>query len=328
MSPILQRRLLAAAILACAGAVQAQTPAPAPPASGPPDWSAYKIHVDKAKALAGTEWAAEQDYFCNPGQKPNLVTDRAIEPQRLFDNVSVIGDAGTVIYVVTTPAGVVLIDSSYPTKLNDVVLPGLVKLGIDPASVKYVLITHGHVDHYGGAQWFQQHGARVALGAKDWDLIASGRPEQVRAAPTRDIVAEDGKAILVGGVAFTPYDTPGHTPGSMGWMFPVQDGGKTRMAAVFGSSILRAERLSADTVKLHDEGLRRWGQLAARNKVEVELQNHPLYDTMWERAARLKAGKPGDPNPFVIGPAGYRTFVAVMDECLKASVARKGGKAD
>ena len=319
------RALVAASILAIACGARAQAPPAPSPSSGPPDWSAFKAHVDKAKALAGTRWAAEESYFCNPGQTPNLVTDRTIEPQKIFDNVAIVGDAGTVVYAVTTPAGVVLIDSSYPTKLDSVVLPGLKALGIDPASVKYVLITHGHADHYGGAQWFQQHGAHVAISAKDWDVIAAGRPDQVKAAPTRDIVAEDGKPIVIGGVAFTPVDTPGHTPGSLGFIFPVQDGGKTRMAAMFGSSILRGDRLSAETVRAHADGLKRFGQIAARAHVEVELQNHPLYDNMWEKAAALKARGPGDPNPFVVGAAGYRTFVSVMEACLRATVARKGG---
>jgi metallo-beta-lactamase class B len=327
MNPIVRAAFAAVSTLAFAATVQA-APAPAPASSGPPDWSAFKAHVDKAKAAAGIHWAAEETYFCNPGQQPNLQTDPTIEPQKLFDNVSVIGDAGTVVYVVTTPEGVVLIDSSYPTKLDSVVLPGLTKLGIDPASVKYVLITHGHADHYGGSKWFQDHGARVAISAKDWDVIASGRPEQVAAAPRRDIVAEDSKPIVVGGVAFTPVETPGHTPGSMGYIFPVQDGGRMRMAAIFGSSILRGDRLSAETVRAHADGLRRFGALAAKAKVEVELQNHPLYDNMWEKAAALKTRRPGDPNPFVVGAAGYRTFVTVMDECLRATIARKGGRVE
>jgi hypothetical protein len=58
-------------------------------------------------------------------------------------------------------------------------------------------------------------------------------------------------------------------------------------------------------------------------KVEVEVQNHPLYDNTFEKAAALKTRKPGAPNPFVVGEASYGRFVTVMTECMKAAVARK-----
>ena len=71
-------------------------------------------------------------------------------------------------------SGIVLIDSGHPGDIDTVVLPGLVKLGLNPANIKYVLLGHGHSDHYGGAAVLQQRfGARIATTAADWDTIAA-----------------------------------------------------------------------------------------------------------------------------------------------------------
>ena len=47
-------------------------------------------------------------------------------------------------------------------------------------------------------------------------------------------------------------------------------------------------------------------------KVEVEVQNHPIFDGMPDKLARLKTMKPGEPNPFVIGQDRYAKFFNIM----------------
>jgi len=56
---------------------------------------------------------------------------------------------------VTTSAGIVLIDAGYADQLESVLLPGMKKLGLDPSQVRYVILGHGHGDHFGGALYFQ-----------------------------------------------------------------------------------------------------------------------------------------------------------------------------
>lgn len=315
--------VMAMGLAAIAGA---QTPDPFP-ASGPPDWSGFKAHADKAKALAGSQWAAAAEYFCSPGVRVNLVTDPVIEPTRLFDNVWALGDEGTTVYAVTTPAGIVLIDALYPDKYEKVLLPQMAKAGLDPAQVRYVLITHGHADHFGGATWFQQkYGAKVVLSPADWDMAAKARMPDGHPAPRRDVEAVDGQAITVGGLAFTPVYVPGHTPGSLAWIFPVSEGGMTHIAGLFGSTILRNDRLTTDTIVQELGSWEKWAAVTRRMKVDVELQNHPLFDGMPAKLTAIRARAPGQPNPFVVGEAAYGRFAGTVIECLKADIARKGGK--
>jgi metallo-beta-lactamase class B len=201
------------------------------------------------------------------------------------------------------------------------------KAGLDPAQVRYVLITHGHADHFGGATWFQQkYGAKVVLSPADWDMAAKARMPDGHPAPRRDVEAVDGQAITVGGLAFTPVYVPGHTPGSLAWIFPVSEGGMTHIAGLFGSTILRNDRLTTDTIVQELGSWEKWAAVTRRMKVDVELQNHPLFDGMPAKLTAIRARAPGQPNPFVVGEAAYGRFAGTVIECLKADIARKGGK--
>src|SRR6478735_1752128 len=82
-------------------------------------------HLARAKSAAGSRWAEAANYFCGESSMPNRPTDPAIEPTRLFDNLSVVGSIGTAVYVVHTSEGLILIDAGYPEQIESVLLPGL-----------------------------------------------------------------------------------------------------------------------------------------------------------------------------------------------------------
>src|SRR5271165_3738029 len=88
-----------------AGCVRAQAPQAAP---AKPDSPTVLEHVAKAKQIAGKEWAGEATFFCD-APRANSPTDPLIEPARLFDNLYAFGRSGTVVYALTTSAGIILI---------------------------------------------------------------------------------------------------------------------------------------------------------------------------------------------------------------------------
>jgi metallo-beta-lactamase class B len=303
------------------------------PAAQKPDTQAVRRHLDAARKAAGTEWAAAVDFICkvNP-DRANRADDPLITPTKIFDNVHAIGRTGTVVYAITTSAGIVLIDAGYADQLETVLLPGLKAVGLDPNNVRYVLVGHGHADHFGGAAYFQDRGARVALAAADWDLMETppgpartGAPPAPPAprAPKRDLVAVEGQGIVVGDVTFTPVAIPGHTPGALGYIFPVRDGGRTRMAGLFGGSILIPGRIPDEGLLQYIRSVEHFGEFARRMNVDVELQNHPLYDGFEAKLDRLKTRRVDDPHPFVVGAASYERFLTVMTECTRAQLERR-----
>jgi metallo-beta-lactamase class B len=165
------------------------------------------------------------------------------------------------------------------------------------------------------------------MAGPDWDLVetppAPGRGGATVQPPKRDVVAVEGQAITIGDVAFTPVMIPGHTPGSMGVIFPVKEGGATHIAGLFGGSILTPGRISDEGLAQYISSVEHWSDVTRRMKVDVEIQNHPMYDGFLTKLDRLKGRKPGQPNPFIVGTDSYQRFVGVMSGCTKAQLARR-----
>jgi metallo-beta-lactamase class B len=285
-----------------------------------------KAHVDAARKLAGDEWAEAFAFWCHPDQRmANRADDPVIIPTQLFDNLYAIGRTSTLVFVLKTSEGLILIDAGYQNDVESVLLAGMKTLNLDPAAIKHVVVTHGHADHFGGAKTLQdRYGARVWLAAADWDVLE--RPAQPGKAapvpaPKRDGIIVAGQAITLGDTTLTPAALPGHTPGTVAVIFPVKEGRETHVAALLGAPMLIPP--PDPQVEQHVKSLEEFGRIARTMKVDVELLNHPLMDGASAKLARLQTRKPGGPNPFVVGVDSYQRFLNVSTECLKGVLARR-----
>jgi metallo-beta-lactamase class B len=137
----------------------------------------------------------------------------------------------------------------------------------------------------------------------------------------------EGRPIQVGDVTVTPIATPGHTPGSLAFVFPVKDNGRVRMAGLFGGTMLTLNRITMDGLKQYTQSIAHYLDAATKMNVEVELQNHPIFDGMPDRLAKLKTVKAGDPNPFVVGSDRYTKMWEIVSECIQAEIARRDSSA-
>lgn len=288
-----------------------------------------EAHVREARRLAGTDVTAPFDFFCVPGNaRPNDFAAPPLKPVQLFDNLYAAGNSETVVYAITTTEGIVLIDSGTAAEVESVLVPGLEALGLNPADVRYVLLGHGHSDHYGGASYFQQrYGARIGTTEADWatitQTVASGRPGD-RPAPKKDLVLREGETIVVGDTVITPVEIPGHTPGSLAYIFPVFDNGTPHLAGMFGGTVLAAAYTPAPGLLQYVDSIAHYVDIAARMGVDVEIQNHPIFDATPARLAALAGRGPDDPNPFVLGTDRYQRFWNIISECMQADIIRKG----
>lgn len=288
-------------------------------------------HVENARRLAGTDLAAPFDFFCVPGNaRPNNFSAPPLEPVRLFDNLYAVGNSETVVYAVTTSEGIILIDSGVAAEVEPVVVPGLIELGLDPADVKLVLLGHGHSDHYGGASYFQtRYGARVGTTEVDWktiaDAAASGRPGAMPA-PSRDLTVREGEPVVLGDTTITPIEIPGHTPGALAFIFRVRDGSATHVAGLFGGTVLATAYTPPPGLEQYVGSIAHFLEAAARENVDVEVQNHPIFDDTPARLAALAARAPGEPHPFVMGADRYQRFWRVISECMQADIVRKSSR--
>ena len=159
-------------------------------------------------------------YVSNPASAPARSTWYA-EPAKVFDDFYFVGGKIHSAWALTTSEGIILFDTIFPYNSDELIVGGLKKLGLDPTTIKYVVVTHGHGDHIGGAQMLQEEfGAKVVMGGPDWDAVEKYPNRFKTMAPKREIVATDGMNITLGGKTVTLWLTPGHTPGTFAFTTP------------------------------------------------------------------------------------------------------------
>jgi len=244
------------------------------------------------------------------------------EPAKVFDNVYWVGTKINSAWAIKTSAGIILIDTMYNYAAETEIVDGLKKLGLDPATIKYVIISHGHGDHDEGAKMLQdRYGAHVIMGAPDWDAItkANNMPGGV---PKRDMVATDGQKVTLGDETVTILLTPGHTLGTLSLIFPVKDNGKTIQVAYSGGMGFNFPR-SPERFDTYIASAKKFGDAAKAAGATVVLSNHSMYDQAWIRSRWER--KKGEPSPFVVGSEAVERYVTVLSECAKAAKLRLKG---
>jgi metallo-beta-lactamase class B len=286
----------------------AQQPQPAPPA---PDSPAVVQQIAGLKAKVGPRWQDTVRFWCE-APRANRPDDPAIEPTQIFDNVYAIGSIGTVAYVIRTSAGLLMIDALSAGDVESRLLPGFAKLGLDPSQLRVILVAHGHADHFGGAAYFQErYGTRVLVSAAD------AQPAK------RDGDLKDKEPVTLGDLTVTTVAVPGHTPGSMAFIFPVFDRGERHVAALFGGSWLTPGFLSDDAMRTYLASVMTFRQATSGAGVDTWLQNHPLMVPFEQWLTQLRGRGPRDVNPFVVGRQDYQQFVNVMQGCSEVALARR-----
>lgn len=321
---------------ACAGSVFAG----ANPEGDPR--ATVKNHVEAARAAAGSNHAFLFNRVCEgpikaisaapgigevPGALPS--TDPArnwyAEPARVFDDLFFLGQTVFSVWGLKTSEGIILFDSIFDYSVEAEVVDGLRKLGIDPAQIRYVIISHAHADHSGGAGILQRLGARVVMSEIDWKLYDNSK-DKVKA--SRDIVATDGMEIRLGDSTVRVYLTPGHTLGTLSSVLTVHDRGTPHVAALWGGTLFNFADKPDDP---RDLRLQAYAQSAARFRdvvraagADIILSNHTAYDGSTVKIPALAGRKAGAPNPFVIGSDAVQGFLTVAEQCALAARVAEG----
>ena len=164
-----------------------------------------------------------------------------VPPIHMFDNVWYVGPGYVSCYLIKTSAGAILIDAAEEPAMVEHVIDSIKKTGTDLKDIKAILISHGHIDHWGGIDRMHElTGAPVYATEEDWKLIeATGsRPGRNGTppprAPKRDRVIHEGDKLTVGDTTLELMVTPGHTSGVMSALFTVYDNGKPYKAFYSG----------------------------------------------------------------------------------------------
>src|SRR5678816_3595139 len=213
-------------------------------------------HVAAAKAAAGLDFRGTFVNLCLPGAAPGggarggpprgaggaaiapATPDRAgwyASPYKVFDNLYWLGTRQHSSWALQTSEGLIIIDTNFAWATQPEIIDGLTKLGLKPADIKYVIISHAHGDHDQGAAELQSRfGAKVVMGAPDWESTVQRPATAAGGVPTRDVVVtSEGMKLTLGDTTVTIVATPGHTAGTLSYVFPVKDGARTVMAVSY-----------------------------------------------------------------------------------------------
>ena len=237
-----------------------------------------------------------------------------IAPFKVFDHLYYVGVGYVGSWLITTNDGLILIDT-LEGAYKDHPIESIQKLGFDPRNIKYVILTHYHLDHTAGAARIQElNSARLAMGDADWEALTRAPNPKNERLPRRDIAVKDGDTIALGSTTIGLHVLGGHTPATLGVDFTVYDGGRPYRAFMFGGAAPGPGRQAAEQFVV---SVNRIEQM--QDGVQARIVTHPWMDPQfWDRVDRLAARKSGDdPHPFV-APDVFRAWIAELKVTAKA----------
>jgi metallo-beta-lactamase class B len=253
-----------------------------------------------------------------------------VPPRHLVGPVHYVGASGVSSYLITTPAGHILLDTGFDDTVP-LIVRGVEQLGFKPTDIKFILSSHAHIDHVGGhARMKALTGARVVASAADARVLAAGGAgdfipfpvETIRYAPVAvDEVVGDGQQVSLGGVTLTAHLTPGHTRGATTWTMEVADGGARPWHVVFFSSasINAGTRLVGNEV--YPEIARDLAETFVRLKAlpcDIYFAPHGGQFAMADKFARLDRG---EGVAALVDPAGWRQTIDAAEQAFLTQLA-------
>src|SRR5260221_3125311 len=264
-------------------------------------------------------WTQQEVFRRNVGSREEQTT--ALTPHKVVANIYYVGTQSLASFLVTTPQGHILINSSYEANVP-VLKSSVEKLGFAWTDVKILLGSHAHGDHMeGDAAVKEQTGATVVSMAEDVPALEKirpgGKPHPI------DRVIHDGDTVTLGGTTLVAHLTPGHTRGCTTWTMRVQDGGRTLDVVIIGSAGVNPGFVlvnNKDTPQIADE-FRRTFQILRSLPCDIPLASHPAMYNLAEKFPKLGKG----PNPFV-DPAGYKAEIDIAQGVFNQVWAEQGGR--
>ncbi len=236
-----------------------------------------------------------------------------VEPFRIIDNIYFVGPSQhEVSYLLTTPAGNILIDTVYEESVPKI-LENVKKLGFKAEDIKLILTAHAHSDHVGGHALMQEStGAQILAPAEDAEVIRTGgKSDPGNTTPWTpakvDRSFKDGEKITLGDTVLTAHLTPGHTQGCTTWTMVAEEAGqKYDVVFMCGVRIDGPSLLSDPNYPDIATDLAGTYKTLESLPVDIYLGAHGYWFNLGEKIERMKKG---EGYKAFIDPEGYRNAI-------------------
>ena len=259
---------------------------------------------------------------------------RPIAPHRIVGNVYYVGSQELAVYLVTTPQGHILINSTLEVNAP-LIRKNVESLGFRFKDIKILLISHAHFDHCAGsaaikratgARYMVMDGDAPEVEAGGRGNFAFGNDPKFLYPPTKvDRVLHDGDEVRLGDTVLVAHLTPGHTKGTTTWTMKAREGERTYdVVIVGGPNVLSDYKLVNNPLypQIADDFATTFRVLKSL-PCDVFLGAHGSYYGMEAKLARVK---PGAPSPF-IDPDGYKAYVVDREQAFLEALAKQKASA-
>lgn len=273
---------------------------------------------------------------CKMNDKPTFDREQVVPPIQLFDNLYFVGNPEVGCFIFKTSEGLIMVDSCFAHNVETILLPGMRELGLDPADVKYMLVTHTGPDHIGGAYYFQKHyGTRIVVCENQWKRCPSPEENEARIQraqepdfqynpfdmrsliwPNKDMMGRDGDVITLGDTQIQIVKTERMVGGGgLSYLATVYDHGTPHVWCTYGNTNVVG---NLEDMALYRDNVQRFKEYVERLGADVVISSHPFVDESVKTMEQLRARKEGEPNPFVFGKERVARFFEILD--LSAAV--------
>ena len=317
----------ALAVIISVSVASTQTPAPA----------SVDGLVSAAKNAAGLDWPGTFLRLCvvpppagrgggrgasaTPPGPPAKDTWYA-EPAKVADNLYFLGTRIHSAWALVGRDGIIILEGLFDYASPDEIVGGMKKLGLDTQKVKYLIMSHAHADHDGGAKFLQDSmpSAHLLYGGPDWDAVDKST-NHAGGKPKHDMVATDGMKVSIGDASVQVVTMPGHTPGTISLLFEVKDNGKPLRIAYVGGTAIPFDS-NAAFYDGYVASSRKMAKAAADFGATALVSNHTEFDNAFYKAHTAAGRKPGQANPFDVGRAAVARYFTVVEDCVTAAKLR------
>ncbi len=258
-----------------------------------------------------------------------LFNTEIVEPTKLFDNIYFVGYEGVGAFIVNTTQGIILIDAMWTNDdAKNVIIPGIEKLGLNPKDIKYLLVTHEHADHYGGANYIEKtYKSKILMSEVAWNGIHDpnalvlvdpfGNKSSDLPLPQSYQKVDDKEIISLGETNIKVLLTPGHTKGAISLVINTTDNNIDHDVSIWGGTGLPN---TLEENKKYLKSLNYFESFAIKNGVDAQISNHPFVNNLLDDMKLLRLRKSTEKNPLILTTEEFKRNI---DTALRKSVIEK-----